>query len=282
MNELGKRRQVVCLSESEIKARPEIVDDIKRDGFHIVLINDKEKQRADEQANRGATPFHTLHTWVKSVNDSFQYSFVDIDSLNESERSVFNEKDKIFSLVGQHSSRAPQVRVSETMHASEDATDGVWDPAIPAIVIKRSQLRSLQTFAGTLLHELVHATTGASDCTRMLENMLTRYLGMITDIALSNQTERIPDSSHEEHLPHKSEAVVSQTNGITFVRVVSSNVDSIGYDDNSRTLYVAFKNGSRYFYTDVPKELYTQFLNAPSKGKFLNQHIAGVFKHGNA
>jgi len=70
------------------------------------------------------------------------------------------------------------------MRLTNDDTCGVWDSTLNAIVIKRSQLTSIQTFSGTLLHELGHKLSGASDCTRLFEKKLTDYLGMITSKAL--------------------------------------------------------------------------------------------------
>lgn len=65
--------------------------------------------------------------------------------------------------------------------------------------------------------------------------------------------------------------------------VVSSNVESIGYDSGKRQLqggrgawvtvgppylYVRFRNGSCYRFRGVPYEIYHQMLYAASKGKF--------------
>ena len=57
LNELAKSQNVVVISQTEFKARPELVEDIKRDGRQIVLITDKEKQRADQQAEQARPPF---------------------------------------------------------------------------------------------------------------------------------------------------------------------------------------------------------------------------------
>jgi hypothetical protein len=50
---------------------------------------------------------------------------------------------------------------------------GLWEPSNRQIIIKRSELRSLEAFAGTLLHSVVHARTGHDDVTREFENELT-------------------------------------------------------------------------------------------------------------
>ena len=74
------------------------------------------------------------------------------------------------------------------MRIGLDTTNGVWDTALRTIVIKRSQLRSLAGFAGTLLHEAcVHATTGAPDVTRQFESVLTDYLGQTAQQAVAGR-----------------------------------------------------------------------------------------------
>lgn len=55
--------------------------------------------------------------------------------------------------------------------------------------------------------------------------------------------------------------------------VVSSNLQSVAYDEEKSLLYVRFLNGGVYYYENVPKELYDQLLGAESAGKYLNAFI---------
>lgn len=55
------------------------------------------------------------------------------------------------------------------------------------------------------------------------------------------------------------------------IKVASSNIDSIGFDENG--LMVQFKNGSKYQYADVDLALYNEFLKSGSKGQFFNTRI---------
>jgi len=61
---------------------------------------------------------------------------------------------------------------------------GVWEPDTRRIIIKRDQLRSVSTYAGTLLHETAHAVTGASDVSEEFETALTELLGKLAGKAL--------------------------------------------------------------------------------------------------
>ncbi len=59
----------------------------------------------------------------------------------------------------------------------------------------------------------------------------------------------------------------------------SSNVASAGYDDQTCTLEIEFRNGGIYQYFDVPRPIYEQFIGAGSPGSFLHQQIRGVFRY---
>lgn len=67
---------------------------------------------------------------------------------------------------------------------------------------------------------------------------------------------------------------------ITF-NVESSLFDSIGYDEETKTLRVHFKaSNTTYEYINVPKEIFEAILNADSKGReFRNQVINGCFDY---
>lgn len=55
--------------------------------------------------------------------------------------------------------------------------------------------------------------------------------------------------------------------------VDSSNLSSVGYDPASKTLEIEFNSGSIYQYSGVPEYIYNGLMNAPSKGKYLNQNV---------
>ena len=61
--------------------------------------------------------------------------------------------------------------------------------------------------------------------------------------------------------------------------VVSSNIESIGYDSNSKILEVEFTNMSVYRYYEVPEDVYEELMAAESKGSYLYQKIKGVYRY---
>lgn len=61
--------------------------------------------------------------------------------------------------------------------------------------------------------------------------------------------------------------------------VYSSNVQSLDYDEESKSLYVNWLKGKRSVYAGVPEDLAVECANAPSVGSFLNTEIKGKYAH---
>ena len=66
---------------------------------------------------------------------------------------------------------------------------------------------------------------------------------------------------------------------VTWESVESSNIDMIGYDEDNSQLHVLFKSGAEYAYSEVPPTVFQEFLDADSKGKFLNERIKGRYDY---
>jgi hypothetical protein len=62
-------------------------------------------------------------------------------------------------------------------------------------------------------------------------------------------------------------------------QVSSSNIDSIGYDEQNQEVYVRFLNGNIYVYKGVPKHEYQNLLEAPSHGSYLNRSFKNVYPY---
>lgn len=61
--------------------------------------------------------------------------------------------------------------------------------------------------------------------------------------------------------------------------VTSSNVDSIGYNDDTQELCVRFLNNSLYVYKNVPKIEYEGLENAPSIGSYIHRNLKNVYPY---
>ncbi len=185
---LARTAEVLFVTEQELQRNPDMMDHACRDGLEIVIVTSTEKTKLVEQAEAGGEVTRTLENYVEEFNQSFNYTFVEREQLTEKEREVLALTEELVLLVGVPAKREPRVLISETMRMTFDDTDGVWDPELRAIVIKRDVLKTKMAYAATLLHEVAHATTGTVDATRAFEAVLTGYLGQTSLAALKTET----------------------------------------------------------------------------------------------
>lgn len=66
---------------------------------------------------------------------------------------------------------------------------------------------------------------------------------------------------------------------IEMVTVKSSNIDRVGYDEDSKTLAVEFRTGATYHYFEVPKSVYEGLKSAESVGAYFAQNIKGSYAY---
>jgi len=62
------------------------------------------------------------------------------------------------------------------------------------------------------------------------------------------------------------------------IKVQSSNLDSVGYDEETKTPVIKFHNGA-YKYFGVPKQIFLNLLNASSKGEYHADFIKDVYRY---
>jgi hypothetical protein len=184
LNVLHMREKVTFMTEAEMAMHPHVLDNMRRDGYQVVVVDDAQKGKLEAQEDGG---LRTLEGYVDEYNESFSYAFVEPAELSAAERGVLEQSGAVLALIGTAPGEGPPVLISETMRVGLDATQGVWDSELGAIVIKRSQLSTLQSYAATLLHEAAHARSGAVDATREFESVLTDYLGRTSAAALRQE-----------------------------------------------------------------------------------------------
>ena len=76
--------------------------------------------------------------------------------------------------------------ISEKLKEDADSTVGVWDHELQKIVILRAQLKDEVELFGIVLHEIIHAKTGATDISRFFEQELTKMMGTLSACCVSN------------------------------------------------------------------------------------------------
>jgi hypothetical protein len=65
---------------------------------------------------------------------------------------------------------------------------------------------------------------------------------------------------------------------LPYVEVLgSSNVTGFLYNPVARTLKVTYRGGAKYCYMDVPLDVYTELVEAESRGKYISANIKNVY-----
>jgi len=179
---LNAVEKVVFLTSDELINSPDMVDEAKSGGYRIVTVPETLKERISGLEDISGNTIRNLEQFYKEYNEMFEFKFVDPSKLSPSEKRIFYMTDQIFALLGGKPRMIKEVRISETMKkelVSFDEPVGVWEKSTGRIIIKRKQLRSIEEYAGTLLHETAHAVSDTLDVSRDFEIQLTGFLGRI-------------------------------------------------------------------------------------------------------
>ncbi|MCX6817296.1 MAG: ATP-binding protein [Candidatus Aenigmarchaeota archaeon] len=180
---LNAAEKVVFLTSSELIRAKDMVDRAKNDGFDIVMVPENVKQKIRGIKDLEGNVIRDLEEYRAEWNESFEFKFVKEKELTKQEREVFSKTDLILKLIGGRPKNVKDILISETMRLETmgySEAVGLWEADNQRIIIKREQLRNLRPYAGTLLHEVAHAISGASDISREFENELTKVIGIVS------------------------------------------------------------------------------------------------------
>lgn len=186
---LSTQDKVMFLTANNLMDGGKYLSYAKDEGMRIITVPDSLANKLETSKDLNGNSFRNLETYAVEWNQNFDLKIVDVKELNKKEKEVFAKKDIIVGWFPKKSNVVKSIVISETMrpdnYSGGDAL-GLWEPSNKRIIIKRSQLGSLQSFAGTLVHELVHAYTGTEDNTIKFENELTEMLGKLSQLLLDN------------------------------------------------------------------------------------------------
>lgn len=164
---------------------PTMIDRARSDGMRVVLVPETVRAKLSGLLDGADRPMRDLEQYLMEWDQSFHYTFIAVEAFTEAERAIWDNTPTIFKLAGGKPKRVHAVKISETMRLGGRGyreAQGAWDPQEGMIVVKRSELASLRSYAGTLLHELVHAKTeDADDLSTEFIDGLTEMLGRIAE-----------------------------------------------------------------------------------------------------
>ena len=160
---------IVMVTQQQLMDKAESVDSARQDGKQIVVVSDRLYQ---------SLPDTNLDSFMQNKYETFAYDFVEKEELEAEELKVFAQTKKIFSTwgVGEPWIQNINIKISNSMPGR---TVGMWQPSEQTIIMKRSQLATLSLYAGTLIHEWIHAQTNYPDLNRDFEIALTESIGRL-------------------------------------------------------------------------------------------------------
>lgn len=177
--------KVLFLTDVEIMNAPRFVEEARASGRQIIMIPSTVKEKLTGQVDTEGNAIQDLGNFVSEWNESFEFKFVPPEMLGQAERTIFDTTGLIAGLVGGLPARVRSVKISETMRPEAgnfSEARGLWTGT--EIIVKRSELASVESYASTLLHEIAHVRSGETDITIGFEQELTSLLGMVASKAL--------------------------------------------------------------------------------------------------
>lgn len=184
---LNQQGKYLFVTSFEAMQHPDMIDQARSSGHEIITIPENLKLKIQDTKDLSGDPIIDIGQFVENYNDSFEFSFIEPDKLNENEKAVYKFTSKILNLFGGTPKKVKEIRISSTMRKDffeEVETLGCWDQKSSSIVLSRKTLKSISDYSGTLIHELIHAKTGYDDVTRVFENSLTEKIGDLCKLIL--------------------------------------------------------------------------------------------------
>ncbi len=183
---LNAQRKVVFLTPDEVELNSMLINEARRSGHDILVVPDKVRRKLASLKDIRGAPIRDLGQFSKEYMQSFEFDLVDPEQLSENENAVYEKTASILDLVGGRPAVVREIQISTTMRIDpklNSETTGVWEARSGLIVIRRDQSRSMESYAGTLLHELAHSLGGA-DISEEFEHRLTHFLGRVATRAI--------------------------------------------------------------------------------------------------
>ena len=182
-------KNTIFVTKTESDETPSMIDEIKKSGLEPVVVPANLVDKMSDY-NMGVTAeqqLRTISVYLQEETKKFVPVPIAISELTEVEKSVYNKINSILSLIGGRPYNVKSIQIVEKIYDSDlfrGGFVGLWQKKEGTILIKRTQLQSIKSFAATLLHECAHAVSGADDASRPFEIQLSDYLGIVAEKAI--------------------------------------------------------------------------------------------------
>ena len=201
-----------------------------------------------------------------------EYSFVDICSLSDKEKEVWQMKNVILKCIGGLPDNVRTIRLAEMIQFKSDdkCTYGCFRPVEEDIIISRHLLLRPEAFLGVLCHELAHAKSEADDISKDFEDELTNMLGYVAYALVGL-------SGNNESAVSESRSLDTYTFAYAGCRCMECFEDRFEWNDDKS--YVRCKVCGREYlggYNELV-DLHRKYIEKTGPGKYKND-IAKTIK----
>ena len=179
---LNSFKEVIFFTPEQLTNLPSIIDEAKNSKYEVITIPDNIGHKLLGISDINGNKIRDVNQFTHECNNSFEFKFIDEKQLSSKEKEIFKLTNEIINLVGGYPNNVYKIRISEIMRKDSSTLIeclGLWDCSNNSIIIKRTQLINIETYANTLLHEISHAISGASDVNRNFELQLSSIIGTI-------------------------------------------------------------------------------------------------------
>lgn len=190
LNKVGDK---LFVTSYEAMFHTDLIDQANKANYEVIVVPDNLRQRLHESRDHEGGAIVDITQFTTDYNESFDFDFIRTKDMTSTELNVYNHTRNILDLIGGLPYQVDSIRISNTVRKdllAPSETLGCWDESNKCIVISRKTLSSLDLYAGTLIHELIHAKTGYGDVSREFETALTKTIGKITKHYLDKQPSR--------------------------------------------------------------------------------------------
>lgn len=178
---LNNNQNVVFMTKDEMISNASIVDKINRSNKKIIIIDKKMCDKLNTIQDLNGNFITTSSIFSNDLLDHY-CDVIPVLELTEQESNVFSYTSKLIEIAskfGLHHSYDIKI-----VNFADSSLRGLCRYDTREIYIARRCLNSVGSYAGTLLHEIIHETTHLKDVDRNFECELTNVIGNVCDLLL--------------------------------------------------------------------------------------------------
>jgi hypothetical protein len=179
---LNTSNDVVFMTQDDITNNNDVVNEIKKSHKKIIIVDKKMFDKLKTTYDIHGHEIITINTFEQKLSKE-RTNIIEITDLDDDERQVYEQTSKIIELAKKFKYKhAFDIKI---VNFIDKNCKGVCDYSKQCIYMSRKTLSSFDSYAGTLLHEIIHESTFTKDLERNFENHLTKMIGHLCGLIIA-------------------------------------------------------------------------------------------------